>query len=573
MAEAPSLYSRFRRWIDEFRDRENQMTMALAVCVGLLVGLVTVAFVLVTGRLAARMYPAGGAGWRRLLVPTFGSLFTGFLLAKYFPFARGSGIPQAKFAVMVNDGYIRMRTVVGKLLCCSISLASGIALGREGPSVQVGAGIASVLGRNLGLSRKQVKALLPVGCAAALAAAFNTPVAAVIFTLEEIMGDMHAAVLGTAAIGSATSWMVLHYFLGDNPLFHVPSYQLIHNTELIVYVALGVIGGLGSVAFVKLLLWMRERFRHLPGRTVWIQPAVGGLTVGVMGYFLPDVMGVGYDFVDRVLNGDAVLRTLAILCVLKIVATATSYASGNAGGIFGPSLFIGAMMGAVTGGAAHALFPESTAGPGAYALVGMGTAFAGILRTPFTSVLMIFELTRDYTIIVPLMVSNTIAYLISEKFQHLPIYEALAKQDGIHMPDPHSKTRLGEAVTVMRAAPPALPAGCKAAEAMAQLKDSPFDAWPVFDDGRFEGMVRHADLARALSLEDRSATLRELVGELEDFPHVHPDHPLPAVLERMGSSGLNVLPVLGRANLHDLLGIVVLDDVLKAYGFAERRMK
>src|SRR6185312_1750781 len=203
-------------------------------------------------------------------------------------------------------------------------------------------------------------------------------------------------------------------------------------------------------------------------------------------------------------NGGAVVHTLAILCVLKIIATATSYASGNAGGIFGPSLFIGAMMGAVTGGVAHSLFPGSTAGPGAYALVGMGTAFAGILRTPFTSVIMIFELTRDYTIIVPLMISNTIAYLISEKFQPLPIYEALAKQDGIHMPDPHSKTRLGEAITVMRTPPVMLPVNSNAADAMAQVKDSHFDAWPVSDNGRFQGMVRHADLARALSLEEQS---------------------------------------------------------------------
>jgi CIC family chloride channel protein len=573
MAEPRSLLSRFRQWIDEFRDRENQMSLALAIGVGLLVGLVTVAFVLVTGRMAVRMYPAGGAGWRRLLVPVAGSLFTGFLLARYFPFARGSGIPQAKFAVMVGEGFIRFRTVAGKLLCCSISLASGIALGREGPSVQVGAGIASVLGRNLGLSTKQVKALLPVGCAAALAAAFNTPIAAVIFTLEEIMGDMHATVLGTAALSSAASWMVLHYFLGDDPLFHVPSYRLVHPTELIFYSVLGVIGGLGSVAFVKLLLGLRERFRKLPARTVWIQPAVGGLTVGLMGYFLPNVMGVGYDFVDRVLNGDAVLRTVAILCVLKIVATATSYASGNAGGIFGPSLFIGAMMGAVTGGIAHSLFPNSTAGPGAYALVGMGTAFAGILRTPFTSVLMIFELTRDYSIIVPLMISNTIAYLISEKFQHLPIYEALAKQDGIHMPDTHSKTRLGEAVTVMRQAPMVLSSACTAADALGQVKDSGLDAWPVSVNGRFQGMVRHADLARALSLENQNSTLGELLEEPESFPHAHPDQPLPVVLERMGSSGLNVLPVLGRTSLHELLGIVVLDDVLTAYGFQGRGRK
>jgi CIC family chloride channel protein len=200
----------------------------------------------------------------------------------------------------------------------------------------------------------------------------------------------------------------------------------------------------------------------------------------------------------------------------------------------------------------------------------MGTAFAGILRTPFTSVLMIFELTRDYAIIVPLMISNTIAYLISEKFQHLPIYEALAKQDGIHLPDPHSKTRLGEAVTVMRKQPMVLPAILPVADAIEQVKGSPFDAWPVSDNGRFRGMIRHADLARAISLEDQGSRLGELLDETESFPHVHPDQPLPVVLERMGSSGLNVLPVLGRANLHELLGIVVLEDVLRAYGFADR---
>ncbi|HTA39496.1 MAG TPA: chloride channel protein, partial [Candidatus Acidoferrales bacterium] len=170
----------------------------------------------------------------------------------------------------------------------------------------------------------------------------------------------------------------------------------------------------------------------------WIQPVVGGLVVGLLGYFYPDVLGVGYTYIDRVLNGDSVLKTVALLAVFKIVATATCYASGNAGGIFGPSLFIGAMIGAATGGVAHKLFPGITAGPGAYALVGMGTAFAGIIRTPFTSVIMIFELTRDYTIIVPLMISNAIAYFISQKLQPEAIYDALARQDGVHLPSAHA---------------------------------------------------------------------------------------------------------------------------------------
>src|SRR5690348_12021602 len=209
-------------------NREDRITLALSLVTGALVGLVVVAFILLTGRLAARMYPPGSAAWRRVLIPTAGALVTGYLLWRFFPNARGSGIPQTKFALFINDGNISFRTVLGKFVCCSASLASGIALGREGPSVQVGAGLASAIARNSGLTKKQVRALVPVGCSAALAAAFNTPIAAVLFSLEEIMGDLHASVLGTAVLSSATSWMVLHLVLGDDPLFHVPGYRLVH---------------------------------------------------------------------------------------------------------------------------------------------------------------------------------------------------------------------------------------------------------------------------------------------------------------------------------------------------------
>src|SRR5579863_4385708 len=219
-----------RRWAARVSARleqlrgSDQLLLILSLVIGALVGLVVVAFILLTGRLAARMYPPGGSGWRRILVPVLGSLSTGYLLWRYFPFARGSGIPQTKFALFVNDGRISFRTIFGKFFCCSASLASGIALGREGPAVQVGAGIASVLGRRIGLGPEKVKALIPVGAAAAVAAAFNTPIAGVLFALEEIMGDLHAPVLGSVVLSSATAWIVLHLLLGDEPLFHVPAY-------------------------------------------------------------------------------------------------------------------------------------------------------------------------------------------------------------------------------------------------------------------------------------------------------------------------------------------------------------
>ncbi|HLJ13418.1 MAG TPA: chloride channel protein [Bryobacteraceae bacterium] len=568
--------SKLTRWIDELRRSETQLDFVLSLVVGALVGLVVVAFILLTGRLAARMYPPGGSGWRRILVPTLGSVGTGYLLYRYFPFARGSGIPQTKFALFINDGAIAFRTVLGKFFCCSASLATGIALGREGPSVHVGAGLASVISRRLGLSKERVKALVPVGCSAALAAAFNTPIAAVLFSLEEIMGDLNAPVLGAVVLSSATSWMVLHLVLGDEPLFHVPAYQLVHPVEFAIYAVLGVVGGLASVCFVKLLLAIRGRFMRFPRQTLWLQPVAGGLGVGLMGYFVPEVLGVGYDIVERALNGDMVLRLMIILAVLKIVATALCYGSGNAGGIFGPSLFIGAMVGGAVGSVAHALFPGYTADPGAYALVGMGTAFAGIVRTPMTSVIMIFEVTRDYTIIVPLMISNLIAFFISYKLQKEPIYEALAHQDGVHLPGvgAHAEPVRIQVMHAMKPVPPAFSPETPVAAAAERMHEATWDSWPVIGSNGFLGMVRRAELERCLSGGNGDKTLADLVGgrfgawapTAAEFPHVHPDHSLSIALERMGDAHLDVLPVVSRANLRELTGIVMLGDVLRAYG-------
>lgn len=430
---------RFRQWQTwaeggQLQRHEDKLLLVLTLLIGAGVGLVVVAFMVTTERLAAFLLPPDAEAWRRVAVPTAGALVSGLLLAKYFPQSRGSGIPQTKAALFLQRGHITLRTVVGKFVCSALSLGTGIALGREGPTVQIGAGIASVLGRRLGLGAARVQALIPVGTAAAVAAAFNTPLSAVLFTLEEILGDLHAAVLGSVVIASATSWAVLQLLLGDEPLFHVPAYQLVHPGELGIYAVLGLVGGLVSVAFVRLLLTLRSRFQRLPRATLPLQPMVGGLSIGLLGLAVPSVLGVGYGFVGDALNGRMLFGGMALLLVLKVLATATAYASGNAGGIFGPSLFIGAMLGGALGSVAHSWLPDVTGSPGAYALVGMGTAFAGIVRAPMTSVVMIFEITRDYSIIVPLMVANLLSYLVSQRLQPQPVYEALLRQDGITLP-------------------------------------------------------------------------------------------------------------------------------------------
>src|SRR6266513_585609 len=504
-----------QQWKAFWRDREEQVFLVLTLLIGAIVGMVVVAFILLTERFATRLYPAGGAVWRRLLVPVAGSALMGYLLQRFFPDARGSGVPQTKAALYARGGRISLETVFGKFFCTSATLASGIPLGREGPAVQVGAGIASVLGRRLGLRPEKLKALVPAGAAAAVAAAFNTPLAAVLFALEEVVGDLHAPVLGSVVLASATSWAMLRLLLGNDPLFQVPQYQLVSPLEFVVYA----------------------------------------------------VLGVGYKHVGDALNGGMAVRLMVLLLILKLLAVTTSYASGNAGGIFGPSLFIGAMLGGIVGNVGHGLFPTYVATPGVYALVGMGTAFAGIVRAPMTSVVMIFETTRDYAVIVPLMISNLVSFFISSRLQRQPIYDVLAHQDGIHLPSAETRQQQGQrrVIQAMRTATEILAAQITVGEALEKTQFSQFRSWPVVDERGIMGIVGRSSLQKAFAEGATASPLGGLVDS-RDFPHVHVDQSLHLALERLGSAQLDILPVVSRADVHKLEGIVTLQDVLGSYG-------
>jgi CIC family chloride channel protein len=559
---------RVSSWKAFLADREEQVFLLLTLVIGALVGLIVVVFIEITGRFGARLYPPDAAAWRRVLVPVIGSLVMGYLLYKYFPDARGSGVPQTKAALYARGGFISFSTLLGKFFCTSVTLASGIPLGREGPAVQVGGGIASVLGRALGLRPERVKALLPVGAAAAVAAAFNTPLAAVLFALEEVVGDLHAPVLGSVVLASATSWGVLRLLLGNEPLFQVPQYQLVSSWELIAYGLLGIAGGVVSAAFTQLLLRLRAWFKRQPAKTVWFQPVAGGLLVGVMGWFVPSVMGVGYQYVGDALNDSLTLKLMLTLLVLKLVATVVSYASGNAGGIFGPSLFLGAMLGGAVGSVAQHFFPSHVAAPGAYALVGMGAAFAGIVRAPMTSVVMIFEITRDYAVIVPLMVSNLVSYFISSRMQKEPIYEVLAEQDGIHLPKFGSRQETRRQVMqIMQPAGQVLSAEETVGRALERTRGAAQRAWIISNSRGVAGLVTRKELESAASSGSLDLPVSTILKGGE-FPHVHADHALDDALDRLGANHVDLLPVVSRANVHQLLGVVRLQDVLEAYGVA-----
>jgi CIC family chloride channel protein len=418
---------------DAQRSREARLFAALSIVVGILAGLSAVLFAVTIDWTTRLLFGFRAGPVRTALVPLIVSLGTGLLLRYVFPGVRGSGVPQTEAAYKLEGGVIGWTVPIGKFITGALTIGAGHSMGREGPSVQIGGGIASVIGRWVRLSPERVRDLVPVGVAGALAAAFNTPVSAVIFTLEEIIGDMNAPLLGSAVIASVASVVVARAILGNEPLFHVPQYRLAHPAELFAYAVLGVAAGLVSLVFCRGLLGLRAAFKALPAWTLTLQPAAGGLVIAILLLTVPEVTGVGYGYVDQALNGGMVLKTMALLCALKLVATIVSYATGNAGGIFGPTLYIGAMAGGAIGVLVHHVAPFPVADPGAYALVGMGALFAGILRAPMTSVFMIFEITQDYQILVPLMVANLLSFAISRRLQPTPIYHALLDQDGVHL--------------------------------------------------------------------------------------------------------------------------------------------
>ena len=414
--------------------RENQLFVLLTIVIGVLAGLSAVLFHLAIEATTRTLFGFEPSDGRRFVVPALMSLGAGVLLAWVFPDVRGSGIPQTKQSYHLTGGVISWRVPIGKFITGVMCVGGGHSMGREGPSVQIGAGLASAIGQWLKLSPARVRDLVPVGAAGALSAAFNTPIAAVLFALEEIIGDMNARLLGSAVAASVASVIVARSILGNEPLFHVPGYELAHPAELGAYALLGIVGGLVSVAFSRILLRWRQAWQQLPRRSRVVQPAMGGVLIGALLVYEPAVAGVGYEYVDQALNGEMVLTTMLILGALKILATITSYVSGNAGGVFAPTLFIGAMTGGAVGHIVNLYAPFPTGDVGAYALVGMGALFAGIIRAPLTSVFMIFELTQDYEILVPLMVANMLSLMLARRLQPHGIYEALLQQDGVSLP-------------------------------------------------------------------------------------------------------------------------------------------
>ena len=376
-----------------------------------------------------------------ILTPALGGLVVGLALHYWVPGAVGSGVPQVKASYALHSGYIPFRDAIGKFFLGIIQIGSGGSLGREGPTVQICAGISSLLARITSLSRRNQRRMAAVGVAAGIAAAFNAPIAAVTFTLEEVIGDLDQTMLSGVIVAAAVAAAVERSVLGQQPVFGIQrQYTMGPPSSLFWYAVLGFLAAITSVAFTDSLLGLRAQFKRFTAVPKWVHPTIGGALTGalavlaLLGLKQGGITGGGYQTLSLALTGSLPVKIMIGLCLFKLAATVCSYSSGGAGGIFAPALFIGGMLGGAVGYVDVTIFHHPSESIGAFALVGMGAVFAGIIRAPMTSVLIIFEMTGGYGLILPLMIANMSAYALARHWRHVPVYEALLLQDGVALP-------------------------------------------------------------------------------------------------------------------------------------------
>jgi len=554
--------------------REERLFLLLSIFIGIISGLLVVSFRMAIEWLSVLLQGSAPAPYqtRLLIAPACAGLLIAVLAKWVFPQVRGSGVNQTKAALYIHNGYMSTRTVIGKFLLSALAIGSGQSLGPEDPSLQIGAGVASLISRKVGLSRERLRIFAPVGAAAGLAAAFNAPISAILFVIEEVIGQWTAGVLGSIVLSAVSAVVVARWFWGASPMFRIPSVDLRDPRELMAYAVLGFVGGVASLGFAKALGYLRPTMRNQPEWFKLLQPALAGLLVGAIGYFgLPEVMGAGYGAIDLAMHGQFAFKMLLLLALFKIIATTLSFSSGTPGGMFAPTLFIGAMLGAAVGSFEHIFFKDLTGSIGSYALVGMGVLFAAFLRAPLTSVFMVLEVSGNYSIILPVILANTIAYLISRALQPVPIFELFTHQDGLYLPsmeEEREEVDLRFEDALQPVALPTVPGSVTLWDAKqweSENAETPVlircsDAnWYAARPGELKAM-----LAAVTDQNDALAgtTLESRLGP-ERTPLHFPDQPLASALPHF--SRWPVLPVSNRALRGALEGVLTLDDVLKRY--------
>jgi len=504
----------------------------------------------------------------KLIVPTFGGIVVGLVIRYVAKEAKGHGVPEVMEAIALRNGIIRPRVVLAKLFSSALYIASGGSVGREGPVIQIGSAVGSTVGQFFKVNSKRMRTFVGCGAASGIAAAFNAPVAGALFAVEIILGDFAVPQFSPIVISSVTATIVSRYYLGDSPAFKVPAYHLVSPLELINYAILGFLAGLVALAFIKTLYYSEDVFDKFKAPD-YLKGAIGGLIIGMIGLKFPSIYGVGYDTMDQALTDGFVWYFALGLVFIKILATSISLGSGGSGGIFAPSLFLGAMLGAFYGDVVNIWFPDWTANPGAYALVAMGGVVGAATHGPITAILIIFEMTNDYKIILPLMITTIIATLVATRLHKESIYTLKLVRRGINI-------FAGREINVLRS--------LKISDVVKQTielvdQKTPFNKILEKIANSSHNYVYAIDENENITGFISMQEIRQTMSDYENLQHlliaadiarpnvltVRESDNLDFVMKEFSRTGLDELPVIGNDPSHKIIGTIWQRDVITAY--------
>jgi len=565
--------------LDKLKTNEHTIMTVLAVIVGVAGGLGAVGFRYIIGFFQTISYGSGGnllelvadiPWYVRIIIPTLGGLVVGPMVYFLAREAKGHGVPEVMEAVALRSGIIRKRVVVVKSLVSAVCISTGGSVGREGPIVQIGSAIGSSIGQLLKISADRIRTLVGCGAAAGIAATFNAPIAGSMFALEIILGDFGLATFSPIVISSVTATAVSRHFLGNSPAFIVPPYQLISTWEFPMYVVMGLFCALVAVTFTTILYRSEDLFKQLKFPE-YLKAALGGLILGVLGLLFPHILGVGYEAIDLSLSQELTWWVLFILIVFKILATSITIGSGGSGGIFAPSLFLGAMAGGFFGTMVHHIFPDITAAPGAYSIVGMGAVVAGTTHGPLSAILILFEMTGDYKIILPLMMACIISSLASGQLLEDSIYTLKLARRGINI-KAGKEINILKSISVKNVMNPeveTIPENLTMGRLAQKISKSKYNSFPVVDgEGNLTGVLTFSDYRDAVFDEN----LHDLVVAKDiatsKVVTVSMDDNLYDAMERITLRDYSILPVVSSYNSSQLQGTLTRRDIISIYNQA-----
>ena len=570
------LYKQFLVYFNRLKLTEHSFVLIVAVIIGLLGGYGAV-LIQLTIRWFQHIFWGGTfnlenihaiAWYWKILVPAFGGLVVGLIIQFYSREAKGHGVPEVMEAIALKNGVIRPRVVIAKLFASALYIASGGSVGREGPVIQIGSAVGSSVGQFFRVNPKRMRVFVACGAASGIAAAFNAPVAGALFAVEIILGDFAVPQFSPIVISSVSATIVSRHYLGDYPAFLVPKYELVSPLEVINYVVLGVLAGITALLFIRSLYFSEDFFDRFKVPE-YVKGVIGGLLIGVIGLAFPYIYGVGYDSMDQALYGHMFWQLAGLLVLMKILATSISLGSGGSGGIFAPSLFMGAMLGVFFGHAVNLFFPSWTSGPGAYALVAMGGVVGAATHGPITAILIIFEMTNDYKIILPLMITTIISTIIALRWEKESIYTLKLARRGINIFG-------GREINVLRS--------LKVSSIVNKTIDlvsayAPFDQilptivnsnhtqiYVVDENNKIVGYISMQEIRQTMMDFD---SLKHLLIASDianpDIPVVNEDDSLDKVMKLFGRTGLEELPVVSKNGKEVIIGTVTQRAVIDAY--------